>query len=184
MFSLPLVFWTCQGSVFRWIVFSSGGTQWIPSLTNLCLSILGSFSELFPFVASPTCSLCSVCSFVCDGSFSFLISCFPSPCHRFCFLDGFFSSMLQFPVEHFIPTFRCAVSKNSLYSLKVQGPFALLSQLHKHKARAVFLQNPRVTSAASSLLPSPSAVSGSLLVSASPVVSGDHWLSTCTSKQF
>lgn len=52
MFSLPLVFWTCQGSVFRWIVFSSGGTQWIPSLTNLCLSILGNFPELFPFVAS------------------------------------------------------------------------------------------------------------------------------------
>lgn len=67
-----------------------------PQSDNLCLSILGNFPELFPFMASPTCSLCSLCSFVCDGSSSFLISCFPSPCHRFYFLDGFFSSMLQF----------------------------------------------------------------------------------------
>lgn len=79
-------------------------------------------------------------------------------------LNGFFSSMLQFPVEHFIPAFRCAVSKNSPYSLKVQSPFAFLSQLHKRKGRAVFLQNPRATSAASSLLLSPSVISGSLLV--------------------
>lgn len=117
-------------------------------------------------MASPTCSLCSLCSFVCDGSSSFLISCFPSPCHRFYFLDGFFSSMLQFFVEHFIPAFRCAVSKNSLYSLKVQSPFAFLSQLHERKGHAVFLQNPRATSTASSLLLFPSAISGSLLVSA------------------
>lgn len=74
-------------------------------------------------------------------------------------LNGFFSSMLQFPVEHFIPAFRRAVSKNSLYFLKVQSPFAFLSQLHKRKGHAVFLQNP-------SLLLSPSAISGSLLVSA------------------
>lgn len=36
MFSLPLVFWTWQGSVFRRI-FSSGGTQWIPHSLTICV---------------------------------------------------------------------------------------------------------------------------------------------------
>lgn len=37
MFSLPLVFWTWQGSVFRRIFFSSGGTQWIPHSLTICV---------------------------------------------------------------------------------------------------------------------------------------------------